>query len=196
MTGPKRPYQKDFVLVWNHNSGEITLERLECTSALKQKRTGNWPPPASNFSMVTNAISAPTKPKAKGKVKKSETAGTCPPLAQDSPAPVATNSNKPTLSGFVAGPNLESVRNSSADPTAPTATNSAQADSDSDSDSSSSSNSSSSTSDSSDSSDDSTLPKHALDIPALIDTHQQMQEIPQYMNTNKVELSASGSDSN
>ncbi|KAI6645905.1 ELL-associated factor 2-like [Oopsacas minuta] len=184
--GPKQTYDKDFVLIWNHASGEITLERVGCTSALKQKRIGNWPPPASTFAMSADTISAPTKSKTKAKVRKS------PRLDSESHTSTATNSNKPTLSGFVAGPNLESVRNSSAELSGfPTAAQTA--DSDSDSDSSSSSNSSSSTSDSSDSTDDSTKHKHQPEMPPLPETHPSFQDMPQY---NSVYLSASGSDSN
>ena len=187
--GPKQANKKEFVLVWNHNTGDITLERLECTSALKQKRIGNWPPPASTFTAVPDSSSAPTKSRGKGKVRKS------PRLDPDSHSSKATNSTKPTLSGFVAGPNLESVRNSSVDPSGAPIPNTVPhtADSESDSDSSSSSNSSSSTSDSSDSSDDSAIHKHQTDIPPLPETHPSFQDMPQF---NNVYLSASGSDSN
>ena len=189
--GPKQTNKKEFVLVWNHNTGDITLERLECTSALKQKRVGNWPPPASTFTAVPDSSSAPppSKSRAKGKVRKS------PRLAPDTHSSVATNSTKPALSGFVAGPNLESVRNSSADSSGAPITNTVPhtAESESDSDSSSSSNSSSSTSDSSDSSDDSAIHKHQTDMPPLPETHPSFQDMPQF---NSVYLSASGSDSN
>ena len=175
------------MLIWNHTSGEITLERLECTPTLKQKRTGNWPPPASTYAVAPDCTQ-PAKAKGKAKAKKSSSSAkpTLVPLQGDSAphssVPAATNSVKHGLSGFVAGPNLASVPNSSTD----AGVDKEKRDvSDSDSDSSSSDYSSST--DCSDTSED--TPTHKTDLAPLHD-HPQLQF------KNNIHLSESGSDSN
>lgn len=89
--GPKKPYTKECVLIIDHNTGEITLERLSHNIQLKKTRMESVSKPNSSFSPSDSAPQGPTTHS-----KRPSPAQKSPPAVSFSPPMPTPFSNSPT----------------------------------------------------------------------------------------------------
>lgn len=102
--GSKKPYQKECVLIIDHNTGEITLEKLSCNVQLKKTRAEGSSKIRSTTPVdnIYNSKKSPTPQKLSPHRKPNPTFGRSSPNQKCSPLPKSPVNNQPSPNGNLA----------------------------------------------------------------------------------------------